>query len=73
MCNFTELLYCILLPKKKKEKKRRQYDKFVLLAKKFILSGVISGALLYIRDDFPAVRDNYFLQVQSNLVQITGH
>ncbi|KAF8715175.1 hypothetical protein HU200_027730 [Digitaria exilis] len=25
-------------------------------------TGVISGALLYIRDDFPAVRDNYFLQ-----------
>lgn len=25
-------------------------------------TGVISGALLYIRDDFPAVKDNYFLQ-----------
>ncbi|CAL5068627.1 unnamed protein product [Urochloa decumbens] len=25
-------------------------------------TGVISGALLYIRDEFPAVRDNYFLQ-----------
>ncbi|KAL6903588.1 hypothetical protein ACP4OV_004401 [Aristida adscensionis] len=25
-------------------------------------TGVISGALLYIRDEFPAVKDNYFLQ-----------
>ncbi|PAN38831.1 hypothetical protein PAHAL_7G201100 [Panicum hallii] len=25
-------------------------------------TGVISGALLYIRDEFPAIRDNYFLQ-----------
>ncbi|XP_062226027.1 inositol transporter 1-like isoform X2 [Phragmites australis] len=25
-------------------------------------TGVISGALLYIRDEFPVVRDNYFLQ-----------
>jgi hypothetical protein len=32
------------------------------------LSGVISGALLYIRDEFPAVRDNYLLQVQSSLL-----
>ncbi|XP_062226028.1 inositol transporter 1-like isoform X3 [Phragmites australis] len=31
-------------------------------AEKFLLSGVISGALLYIRDEFPVVRDNYFLQ-----------
>lgn len=30
-------------------------------------TGVISGALLYIKDDFPAVRQSYFLQVQSIL------
>jgi len=44
-----------------------QYN-FAPVAEKFHLSGVISGALLYIRDDFPAVRDNYFLQVQSSLL-----
>lgn len=41
---------------------------FALLPEKVLLSGVISGALLYIRDEFPAVRDNYLLQVQSSLL-----
>lgn len=41
---------------------------FALLPEKILLSGVISGALLYIRDEFPAVRDNYLLQVQSSLL-----
>ena len=41
---------------------------FALVVENFLLSGVISGALLYIRDEFPAVRDNYFLQVQCSLL-----
>lgn len=28
-------------------------------------AGVISGALLYIKDDFEVVRESYFLQVQA--------
>lgn len=30
-----------------------------------LIAGVISGALLYIKDDFEAVKDSSFLQVQA--------
>jgi len=36
---------------------------FFLFISFFFLAGVISGALLYIKDDFEEVRNSYFLQV----------
>ncbi|GJN02492.1 hypothetical protein PR202_ga19850 [Eleusine coracana subsp. coracana] len=41
-------------------------------AENFLLSGVISGALLYIRDEFPDVKDNYFLQETIVSMAIVG-